>query len=173
MAGTGITKGQIKKLQTMRRRLGLTEDDYRLMLWNVAGVKSCRELKGGKVQAVLEHLGRCLGEGSSQQSAVSNQPGSAMLRATAAQARLIEELWGRVTQIPYTQPRERRQALRAWLKRTVKASHEHFLTRDMAQRAIEGLKRMAERREREAVPETPGAASAGPDDAGGSGRPDH
>lgn len=156
--GTPITKAQIQKIKVMQRRLGLDDGDYRLMLWNVAGVKSCTELRGGKVTAVMEHLGRCLGEappspqpspargeGVKRAAGGDARPTGAVLRATERQLELLFELWGQVTRVPFTQPRERRQALRAWLQRTVKVSHENFLTRDQARAAIEGLKSMAAR----------------------------
>jgi hypothetical protein len=92
-----ITPGQVRYIQTMRRRLGLEEDDYRLMLWNVAGVKSCKLLRGGKVEAVIRHLERCLGKGPSEvssQKAAVGEPGPAVLRATLRQIEEIRRRWG-------------------------------------------------------------------------------
>ena len=57
-----ITRGQIKKIKVLQRAAGLDDDLYREMLWGVARVKSCKELKGPKVQLVIKHLEKCLGK---------------------------------------------------------------------------------------------------------------
>lgn len=154
--GTPITPAQIRKIQTMRRRAGIEEEDWRLLLWNVAGVRSCRDLTGWRVEAVMEHLRRCLGEvppvpqapPRGGGGAARERPGPALLKATPGQIDLILELWGGVTRVPPERPRERLMALRNWLRRTVRVNHENFLSRAQAQAAIEGLKRMAGRDEK-------------------------
>jgi len=151
--GTPITPAQVRKIQTMRRRAGIQEEDWRLLLWQVAGVRSCRELRGWRVEAVMEHLGRCLGEipASPGLPPPGGRPGPAVLRATPGQVELLLELWGGVTRVPPERPRERLLALRRWLRRTVGVSHEQFLSREQAQAAIEGLKVMGGRRHEKTV----------------------
>jgi hypothetical protein len=54
------TTQQIQIIQIARRQVGLDESDYRLLLWNVAGVESCKELDNVGVEdflAVLEDMG--------------------------------------------------------------------------------------------------------------------
>jgi hypothetical protein len=141
-----ITPGQVRYIQTMRRRLGLEEDDYRLMLWNVAGVKSCKLLRGGKVEAVIRHLERCLGKGPSEvssQKAAVGEPGPAVLRATLRQIEEIRRRWGRVSHYPPGRVQD--MALKNWLRRTVDVNHLNFLTREQASKCIEGLKQMERR----------------------------
>ena len=143
---SAITKAQVQKIKVMQRRLGLSDDDYRLMLWSVGGVKSCTELKGAAVTRVMEHLMRCLGEippGPPLPKGGTVPAGPAVLRATQYQIDLLLNLWAQVSTAP---SRAREMALRNWLRRTVQVNHEKFLTRDQAQRAIEGLKVMAARR---------------------------
>ena len=56
-----ISASQIKKIKTMQRALGLDDDAYREMLWGVARVTSCKDLKGPKIQLAIKHLEKCLG----------------------------------------------------------------------------------------------------------------
>ena len=64
--------------------------------------------------------------------------------ATARQIQRIYDLWEQVSR--QTEHRVRLMALRNWLRRTCKVHHENFLTVDLAQDAIEGLKRMVRRK---------------------------
>ena len=59
-----ISNAQVKKIKVMQRKLGLDDDAYREMLWGVARVKSCKELKGPKIQLVIKHLEHCVGRAS-------------------------------------------------------------------------------------------------------------
>lgn len=58
-----ISKGEVKYIQTLRRQVfGMDDFAYRLMLWEQARVKSCKDLNGLQVQAVINYLERRAGK---------------------------------------------------------------------------------------------------------------
>jgi hypothetical protein len=145
-----ISKGQIKKIKVMQREAGLDDDLYREMLWGVARVKSCKDLKGPKVQLVIKHLERCLGQGpgvrgqgsgktKNQKLKTKNQP----LRATEAQLLAIRRLWGRVSRAAQEwgpESRQAHEALNKFLWGRFKVAAPEWLTLPQAQRVIEAIK---------------------------------
>jgi len=154
-----ISPGQVKKIKTMQRAVGLSDAAYREMLRGQAGVESCKDLKGPKIQIVIRHLESCLGGVSSEQGAVNSEqkihrleagatvPGP--LWATAWQLKEIRRLWGRVSRVAAEWGPESRQAHKAlnkFLWRRFKVTALEWLTLTQAQRVIEGLKAMAGRR---------------------------
>ena len=135
-----ITGSQIKKIKTLQRRLGLENGDYRLMLRNVAGVSSCKELKGAKIDLVIRHLEGRIGYRRSQvqfgkERTERNNEGKPNW-ATERQVRKIREMWRQVS-------REKTEAaLRVWLRRRFKVGAVEWLTVGQAAGVIEGLKAM-------------------------------
>jgi hypothetical protein len=138
---TPISPGQVKRIKTMQRALNLEDGDYRLMLWSVARVKSCKDLKGAAVGKVMTHLERCLGQIPPLETVQSSRFNVQSSRATAHQVAKIEALWGQVSRAPEL---ERAAALRSFLIRRFKLVGE-WLTEADAARVIEGLKQMARR----------------------------
>lgn len=58
-----INPKQIRKIKTMAGKIfGRDDEAYREMLWGVAKVKSCTELGGIKIDLVIKHLEKCLGQ---------------------------------------------------------------------------------------------------------------
>ena len=166
-----ISAPQIKKIKTMQRALGLDDDGYREMLWGVARVKSCTELKGPKIQMVMKHMEKCLGggkqvsgvrgQGSEKQVSGVRGQGSGKtrnlepetrnlpLRATEAQLAEIRRLWGRVSRAAAewgTESRQAHQALNKFLWGRFKVVALEWLTLRQAQRVIEAIKAMGRRR---------------------------
>jgi len=158
-----ISPAQIRKIKTMSGKVfGRDDAAYREMLRGQAGVLSCKELKGPKIQRVIRHLERCLGGVSSEQGAGSSRSTGAgtptenrkpktenrPLRATEAQLAEIRRLWGRVSRVALEWGRESRQAheaLSKFLWRRFRAAAPEWLTLAQAQGVIEGLKAMAGR----------------------------
>ena len=148
-----ITKGQIKKIKVMQREAGLDDDLYREMLWGVAKVKSCKDLKGPKIQLVVRHLERCIGRASrppqgaspeNRKQKTENQP----LRATEAQLISIRRLWGRVSRAGQEwgpESRQAHEALKTFLCKRFKVAAPESLTLAQAQRVIEAVKAMGRR----------------------------
>jgi phage gp16-like protein len=134
-----ISAPQIQKIKVMQRKLGLDDDAYREMLWGVAKVKSCKELKGPKIQLVMKHMEKCLGiEGK------TSQP--------RPQVREIRRLWGRVSRVAQEwgpESRQAHQALKTFLWGRFKVAAPEWLTLPQAQRVIEALKAMGRREEKQ------------------------
>ncbi len=142
--GRPITPRQIKAIKTLQRRLGLDDGDYRLMLWSVAGVKSCKDLSGPKVDLVISHLRRCAGQAAAPRRRPPQGGPAGPERATALQVKKIEALWGQVSRAPAA---SQAQALTNWLRNRFKVGALAWLSRQEAEKVIEGLKAMAGRRE--------------------------
>lgn len=145
----GISPRQIKFIKTMSRQVfGGDDAAYREMLWGVARVKSCKELKGAKIDVVIRHLEKCLGK-------QAPEPGDRRLhsrapkplagkpvqpRATARQVYEIRELWNLVSRAA-----DKEKALRSFLSNRFKVSAMEWLTLPQASKVIEGLKQMVKR----------------------------
>jgi phage gp16-like protein len=130
-----ISPAQIKKIKVMQRKLGLDDDAYREMLWGVAREKSCKDLKGPKIQLVMKHMERCLGiEGK------TSKP--------RPQVREIRRLWGRVSRVAQEwgpESRQAHEALNKFLWRRFQAAAPEWLTAPQASNVIEALKAMGRR----------------------------
>jgi hypothetical protein len=158
-----ISKGQIKKIKVMQRAAGLDDDLYREMLWGLARVRSCKDLKGPKVQLVIKHLERCLGVGRASRppqgykrtaggtpapldARPTGPPGP--LRATADQLEHIRRLWGRVSRAAQEwgpESAQAHQALKTFLWGRFKAAAPEWLTLAQASKVIEAIKAMGQR----------------------------
>lgn len=130
-----ISRGQIKKIKVLQRAVGLDDDDYREMLWGVARVKSCKELRGPKIQLVIKHLEKCLGiEGK------NGKP--------RPQVREIRRLWGRMSRVAQEwgpESRQAHQALNRFLLKRFQTAAPEWLTAPQASKVIEALKAMGRR----------------------------
>jgi hypothetical protein len=154
-----ISSGQIKKIKVMQRAMGLDDDGYREMLWGVARVKSCKDLKGPKIQLVMKHMERCLGKEQGP-GARGQGPGKTLnlkprtqnppLRATADQLEHVRRLWGRVSRAAQEwgpESRQAHEALNRFLWGRFKVAAPEWLTLPQAQRVIEAIKAMGHRRQ--------------------------
>lgn len=148
----GISWKQIKFIKTMSRQVfGGDDAAYREMLWGVARVKSCKELKGAKIDVVIRHLEKCLGKQAPEpgdrrlHSRAPNPPRpplskGGVSRATARQVYEIRELWAIVSRAA-----DKEKALRSFLLNRFKVSAMEWLTLPQASKVIEGLKQMVRR----------------------------
>lgn len=155
-----ISKPQIKKIKVLQRAVGLDDDEYREMLWGVARVRSCKDLKGPKIDLVIRHLERCLGQegkrgkGEKEVRTTGYKPvpptPNSPLRATEAQLINIRRLWGRVSRVAQEwgpESRQAHQALNKFLWGRFQVAAPEWLTLAQAQRVIEALKAMGQRRQ--------------------------
>ena len=131
------SRNQIKLIHAVKRQLGLTDEEYRLVLVTSAGVTSSLELDRDGVSAVLGCF-ECLGW--NPRAAKGPDYGNREGMATFAQLELIRQLW-----IEYTRARGGEAELATWLKRTFKVDSPRFLTLHDARRAIVALKQMKAR----------------------------
>jgi len=142
-----ITAAQIKKIKVLQRMAGLEDGDYRLMLWNLAGVKSCKDLKGLQIDLVIRHLERSVGQiPPSPPLSKGGEEGAGPMtlprKATRRQLKEIRRLWGLVSVWPQA---DREQALRRFLANRFGTAAPEWLLLGQASRVIEGLKAMAAR----------------------------
>jgi len=130
-----VTQRQIALLHVLKRDNRLTDDTYRDLLHEAAGVTSSKQLTQDGFTAVLDLL-EALGFEVPERRTVSEFTMRAG-RATPAQLRFIEavgrQLFGSDT------------ALRHWMERFFNVSDLRFLTPHDASRVIDGLSAMRER----------------------------
>ncbi|MCB1872006.1 MAG: regulatory protein GemA [Gammaproteobacteria bacterium] len=133
-----LSKRQIVFLHTLKSKNNLSEEDYRYLLKEGAGVCSSTELDQeglNQVLDLLEQLGFDVGDRKKPTKKYCYRKGM----ATPPQLKYIEDMARRI----FTQGG--RQAFDHWLENYFKVSHPQFLTAGTAQRAIEALKGMDQR----------------------------
>ena len=154
-----LKRDQIALIHTARRQCQMADDSYRQMLMEVAGVQSSSELTAAGFTAVMERfkligfVHRPQAGGSSTRTAAPKfgaRPGM----ATDAQLSKISAKWEEWS------GRADGSGLNAWLERSFGVSNVRFLNAQLAGMAIEGLKRMAERKAAGVSP-APAGAGAG------------
>jgi len=154
----GISPRQIKKIKVLQRAAGLDDDLYREMLWGLARVKSCKDLKGPKIQVVIKHLEQCVGkvsgsrcQGSGKARNLKPETRNLPLKATEAQLGEIRRLWGRASRAGREwgpESAQAHQALKTFLWGRFRVAAPEWLTLQQAQRVIEAVKAIGKREER-------------------------
>lgn len=131
-----ITDQQRKLIHLARRRIDMTEPDYRAMLQRVAGVTSSSDLDDASFSAVMEELGR-LGF-----QTVQNAPqyGERLGWATEPQINYIRSLWRKYAGT------EDEAGMARFLEKKFKISSLRFLDSATVPKVIVTFKSMAEQR---------------------------
>jgi len=147
-----IAPTQIRKIKVLQRVLGLENGDYRLLLWNLAGVKSCKDLKGPQIDLVIGHLEQSAGQippnpPLAKGGEVGAGPMHLPRKATWRQLREIRRQWELVSRLPEA---DREQGLRRFLANRFGVAAPEWLLLGQASRVIEGLKQMVSRKDAEA-----------------------
>lgn len=132
-----LSRKQTKLLHVAKRQLGLSDDDYRAILDQEAGVASSKGLDNDGCDRVLR---RFLALGF-KPSAAPPSYGHRAGMATPAQVGYIRSLWKE-----YTDGAGDDRSLGLWLDRTVGASDIRFVSFGAARKAITGLRKMVERK---------------------------
>jgi hypothetical protein len=143
-----ITGKQIAMIQAAKRQLGLSDDDYRGLLWRMGEVESARDLTSSGFNALIRAF--------EQLGFQRTNPPLHVRRgmATPAQLALIEQLWRQWS------GDENASAMRAWIERSYKISALRFMTTDHAAMAINALRVMNRRKAfHEAQAEKPSGAA--------------
>jgi len=117
-----LNNKQLALIHVAKTKLGITEDQYRSCLVQIAGVESSKDLDRGGFEAP-------------RGAVYGDRPGF----ASSAQVQLIRELW-----FEYTGGGQD-DTLNKWLLRTFKVSSLRFLKMDQARKAITALKAMKAR----------------------------
>lgn len=132
-----ISAKQIQVIHVAKSKLGLSDDDYRDILRQEAGVASCRDLDATGFEAVMRRFKRLgFSTGKAPQSSFGDRPGM----ASPQQVDLIRSLWRE-----YKGDDASDQTLGRWLERTFHVSAVRFLGYDAARKVIGALKIMKAR----------------------------
>ena len=153
-----ITQQQRKLIHHAKRRINLSDIDYRAMLQRVAGVDSSNDLDAAGFSAAMAELGR-LGFQTVQQAP---QYGERLGWATEPQLNYIRSLWRKYAGT------EDEVGMRHFLQKHFKVSSLRFLDSATVPKVIVTFKRMAEQRKA-----SPGRKPKGLDVAPGDKTPFH
>ena len=138
-----ITPGQVRAVHAALPRAGLDDAAYRLLLGEVYGVRSCKELSSAQANELLANLNLSPRPRPKPQPrparrrAARQAPGGKVIRlASEAQRVLIGRLAGGIEW-------RAEDGLGAWMRRSL--GLDAVRTGDDARRVIEGLKAMRRR----------------------------
>ncbi|MQX38540.1 regulatory protein GemA [Roseospira navarrensis] len=132
-----LPANKLKVVHEAKRQLGLSDDLYRDILWNVAGVESARDLDDTGFDQVMARF-RDLGfVSTARKRYYGDRPGM----ASAKQVKLIRSLWRE-----YVGGATDDVALDHWIRRTFHVDSLRFVDADMAHRVVGALMQMKRRR---------------------------
>ena len=123
---TTNTSGLVRAIQTGRRKLGLADEDYRILLEGVSGKTSTKELNAWQLREVLRRMRE-----------------AGFHTATDPQLRKIRSLWFSMYDEGIVKSKTE-QSLSAYIRRITKKSTHACGVKDL-QRVIETLKQWIDR----------------------------
>lgn len=129
-----ISVKQIQVIHVAKSKLGLSDDDYRDILRNAAGVASSTDLGEAGFEAVMFRFQQLGFTSTWNQANYGYRPKMATPRQTA----MIRKLWGQFTNGQGTEA-----SLGHWLESKFKVSALRFLPSEKASKVIGALKAMA------------------------------
>lgn len=129
-----MTPKQLAMIQAAKRQIGLSEEEYRGLLWRMGEVESARDLTTAGFNALIRAF-EVLGF-----QRTSPPPHVRRGMATPAQLALVEQLWRQWS------GEDNQGAMRRWLERSYKISSPRFMTTDHAAMAINALRVMNRRK---------------------------
>ncbi len=126
---------QIKCIQTLRRKAGMEEPEYRGFLVHHGGKASSKELSDAAADRVIGELRKLSGGSAPSKDRTAGNT------ATGAYAPLLQALWISAWNLGLARSKDD-AAMLAFVKRQTGLDHTRFLVDgEVAARAIEGLKR--------------------------------
>ena len=134
-----MTPAKHRLLNAARRQLALDEDTWRAVLRQIGGVESATKLDAGSFDKLVKYLRANGFKAKTARAPLGDRPGM----ASAAQIDYVRSLWRQLTN------GDDERALDRWLERSFKVSALRFLTPDVAQKAITGLRSMVARKVRQ------------------------
>ncbi|KPQ07732.1 MAG: Protein of unknown function (DUF1018) [Rhodobacteraceae bacterium HLUCCA12] len=132
-----LTKPQYAVMAIARKKLGMSDDEYRSALTLIADVTSTTELDQEGFEAMMGYFEW---RGFVPEKAKGPNYGKRPGMASFAQLELIRTLWSE-----YTDRKGDEASLTKWLERTFKITSPRFLTMTDARKAITALKAMKSR----------------------------
>jgi len=154
-----IGTAKLSLIHVAKKQLALSEEDYRQILDQAAGVASARELSPGGFEAVMDRFEQLGFESTSTRRGYGHR----RCMATPAQLALVRKGWA-----AYTAGEGTEVQLNAWLHAKFGVSALRFLDRWAVSKVIHALRCMNERRSNPKTPRsrskgsTPPAPAAGP-----------
>lgn len=136
-ARAALSAKKLAVLHVAKKQLGLTDADYRAVLFGYGGAESATELTETGFLCVMNYLTALGFRSDWTKRTFGERPGM----ATSAQVDLVRSLWA-----DYHGPDERDAALNAWLSKYHKVSALRFVTRAKAQAVLTALKAMTARK---------------------------
>lgn len=127
-------------IHVAKQQLHMTDEDYRALLMQTAGVNSSKGLNEAGFRAVMSRMEKLGFTRKWSKAAPTATYGKRVGMATPAQVSSIVRLWTR------WHGREDTRALGHWLERSFHVSDLRFVDAPTAQKAIEGLKAMLARK---------------------------
>lgn len=140
MGDSAITKGQIKKIHTLKTMLGIDEAAYRERLKASFGIETSKDLSLHQAAAFIDELVEQAGPANARKA--SSKRVSEPARngfASPAQIAFIKSLWRQVSR---AEPEHQKKALRRFVARQAKVSDLRFLRDKDASKIICALKAM-------------------------------
>lgn len=146
MAKTSITSGQIKKIHTLKNRLGIDDATYREILVTSFRVDSSTKLDVTQADSLIHDLeGKAVAAGTWEKRKPPEKKFSDMSRrvgmASAPQLRKIEAMWQGISRAQSLETRQK--ALRSFVERIAKVSDLRFLDQEGATKVINALNKMS------------------------------
>lgn len=137
-----MSKKHLSLIHVARNQLGLTEEDYRAVLLNVAGVSSSRDLTDSAFEAIMEHFQRLGFKSTWKRATFGERDGM----ATPRQVSMIRALWA-----DYTSGEGTDKSLGKWLENKFKVSSLRFVDADLAKKVICALRAMVKQPKKQAA----------------------
>ena len=129
-----LTRKQTALIHLARKKLGLSDERYRLILWEMAGVETSKDLDQTGFELVMKAMMALGFRSAFTKTFYTHRAGM----ATPAQVMLIRTLWGKFATADGSE-----RALNKWLERTFKVSALRFATEEQAEKAIRVLHKMS------------------------------
>ena len=146
-----ISPRQIKQIHTIKGKLGLDDDAYRLLLGRYQ-VKSSKQLTWRQAEELIDDLNRQTGHKIESRAPA---PGPRSLKYTdlegrpgmcsGKQARMIEAMWAEVSRATTAEDRE--HALWVFLRRITGTDHFRFLKSWQVEKVVKALTEMKSQKE--------------------------
>lgn len=128
-----LTRKQTALIHLAKKQLGLSDERYRFILKEMAGVETSKDLDQTGFELVMKAMMALGFRSAFTKTFYSHRPGM----ATPAQVSLIRALWRE-----YASRDGSESALNKWLERIFKVSALRFATEGQAEKAIRALRKM-------------------------------
>jgi phage gp16-like protein len=126
-------RAELAMIHLAKKQLGMTDEDYRAMLHNIAGTTSSAHLNTAGRSQIIEHLKKCGFKPLIRVKRTGKPPGN------PTQTGKIEQLWKELAKTGILRDSSRR-ALSAFLLRRTSVAEPNWLTPEQASDIIEALK---------------------------------